>query len=132
LIGYWILTSSSSGPFHSIYLAQKEPTMTKKLSTLVAGAALLALAGTAHAGQPLQLSDNQMDGVTAGANALANAAAAAFGELFSDTNTQTSTNTVTVTPRIAVAQSLAQALAGGGFLFQSAASVHADSFATLP
>jgi hypothetical protein len=106
--------------------------MMKKLSTLVAAVALLALTGTSYAGQPLPLSDKQMDGVTAGATALANSAAAAFGELFSDTLTQTSTNTVTVTPRIAVAQSLAQALAGGGFLFQSAAAVHADSFATLP
>ena len=63
--------------------------MMKKLSTLVASAALLAVAGTAHAGQPLPLSDRQMDGVTAGATALANTAAAAFGELFawvSDSN----------------------------------------------
>jgi len=106
--------------------------MTKKQLSFVAGAALLALAGTAYAEQPMQLTDKQMDGVTAGATALANAAAAAFGELFADTATQTSTNTVTVTPRIAVAQSLAQALAGGGFLFQSAAAVHADSLAALP
>jgi len=106
--------------------------MTNKLSSLVAGAALLALAGTAYAGQPLPLSDKQMDGVTAGASALANAAATALGEIEAVTVTQTSTNTVTVSPRIAVGQSFAQALAGGGFLFQSAAAVHADSFATLP
>jgi len=106
--------------------------MTNKLSSLVAGAALLALAGTAYAGQPLPLSDKQMDGVTAGASALANAAATALGEIEAVTVTQTSTNTVTVTPRIAVGQSFAQALAAGGILFQAAAAVHADSFATLP
>jgi len=106
--------------------------MTNKLFSFVAGAALLALAGTAYAGGPVPLSDKQMDGVTAGATAIANTAAIAFGEAFADTVTQTSTNSVTVTPRIAVAQSFAQALAGGGFLFQSAAAVHADSFATLP
>jgi len=105
--------------------------MTKKLFSLVAGGALLALAGTAHAGQPVPLSDKQMDGVTAGApsTALANAAALALGEVTSVTNTQTSTNVVTVGARIAVAQSLAQALAAGGFLFQAAAAVHADSAA---
>ena len=106
--------------------------MTNKLLSLAAGAALLALAGTAYAGQPVPLSDKQMDGVTAGATALANAAAAAFGEAFADTATQTSTNTVTVSPRIAAGQSFAQAMAGGGFLFQSAAAVHADSAAALP
>jgi hypothetical protein len=106
--------------------------MTKKLLSLAAGATLLALAGTAYAGQPVPLSDKQMDGVTAGAIALADAAAIAFGEAFSDTITQTSTNTVTVTPRIAVGQAFAQAMAGGGFLFQSAAAVLADSAAALP
>jgi hypothetical protein len=106
--------------------------MTNKLSSLVAGAALLALAGTAYAGQPLPLSDKQMDGVTAGAASIADAAALALGEIESVTVTHTSTNSVTVTPRIAVAQSFAQALAAGGILFQAAAAVHADSFATLP
>jgi hypothetical protein len=106
--------------------------MTSKLLSTVAGAALLALAGTAHAGGPLQLSDRQMDGVTAGGTALANAAAVAIGELFADTVTQTSTNVSTVTPRIAIGQSAAQALAGGGILFQVAVAVHADSAASLP
>jgi hypothetical protein len=106
--------------------------MTKKLFSLVAGGALLALAGTAYAGQPLPLSDKQMDGVTAGATGIANATAIALGEVLADTMTQTSTNSVTVTPRVAVGQSFAQALAAGGFLFQAAAAVHADSFATLP
>jgi hypothetical protein len=106
--------------------------MTNKLLSLVAGGALLALAGTAYAGQALPLSDKQMDGVTAGATATANAASLALGEVFADTATQTSTNTVTTGARIAVGQSFAQALAGGGFLFQAAAAVHADSFATLP
>jgi len=108
--------------------------MTNKLLSLVAGAALLALAGTAQAGQAVSLSDKQMDRVTAGATALANAAAVTLGEIDAVTVTQTSTNTVTTggLARIAVGQSFAQALAAGGILFDAAASVHADSFATLP
>jgi hypothetical protein len=107
-------------------------TMTKKLLSMAAGAAVLAFAGSAYAGQPLPLSDKQMDGVTAGAIGLANAEALALGEVLADTVTHTSTNTVTVTPRIAIGQSFAQALAAGGFLFQAAAAVHADSAASLP
>lgn len=106
--------------------------MTNKLFSLVAGTALLALAGTAHAGQPLQLSEHQMDRVTAGGAALANAAALALGEIAADTATQTSTNVVTVTPRIAVGLAFSQALAAGGILTQAAAVAHADTFATLP
>lgn len=106
--------------------------MTNKLLSLVAGAALLALAGTANAGQPQQLSDRQMDGVTAGGVGIANAAALALGEVDAVTVTQTSTNVSTVTPKIAIGQSFAQALATGGFLFQAAAVVHADSAASLP
>ena len=107
--------------------------MTKKLLSLGAGAALLALVGTAQAGQPVPLSDKQMDRVTAGATALANAAALALGEAFANVETETSTNTVTFgAAPIAVAQSIAEALAGGGFLFSSAAAVHADSTATFP
>ena len=106
--------------------------MTNKLLSLVAGAALLALAGTANAGQPQQLSDRQMDGVTAGGVGIANAAALALGEVDAVTVTQTSTNVSTVSPKIAIGQSFAQALATGGFLFQAAAVVHADSAASLP
>lgn len=107
--------------------------MTNKFYSLVAGAALIALAGTAQAGQPLQLSDHQMDKVTAGGVALANGAALALGEIATDTVTQTSTNVVTVSPgRIAVGLAFSQALAAGGILTQAAAVVHADTFATLP
>jgi hypothetical protein len=40
--------------------------MTNKLCSLVAGAALLALAGAAYAAEPLKLSSGQMDKVIAG------------------------------------------------------------------
>jgi len=104
--------------------------MTNKLFSLVAGAALLALAGTAHAGQPLTA--QQMDNVTAGGIAIANGASLALGELFADTVTQTSTNVSTVTPKIAIGQAFSQALAGGGILFNAAAISHADTAASLP
>ena len=105
--------------------------MTKKFSMLAAGAALLALAGTANA-QSLQLTNAQMDSVTAGGTAIANAVGLAFGELASDTVSLTSTNVSTVSPQIAIGQSFAQAAAAGGVLFQAAVVAHADSSASLP
>lgn len=105
--------------------------MTNKLFSLVAGAALLALAGAAQAGQPLQLSDRQMDGVTAGGTALADAVSVTFGEVLSDTASQTSTNVDTV-HKFAIGESISQGLAAGGFLFQAASISHADSAASLP
>jgi hypothetical protein len=116
--------------------------MKMKLLSAAAGAAVLMLAQAANAAQPAQLSDDQMDGVSAGAIvttpggvALANAAALALGEISGDTQTQTSTNVSTVglpTSWIAIGQSASQALAIGGILFQAAAAVHSDSAASLP
>lgn len=69
--------------------------MKLKFGSLLAGVALIALASTANAGQPL--TDKQMDGVTAGLGnnlvALANAAAIALGNF--DSATTTLTNTLT-------------------------------------
>jgi hypothetical protein len=66
-----------------------------KFNPLLAGVALLALASTANAAQPL--SERQMDGVTAGLGnnlvALANAAAVALGNFDSATATLTATVT---------------------------------------
>jgi hypothetical protein len=107
--------------------------MTNKLLSLVAGAALLALAGTANAGQPL--STSQMDSVTAGGLGIANAASLTFGEVLSDTTSATSTNVSTVGPfstRVAIGQAFSQGLAAGGFLFDAASISHADSEAALP
>jgi len=106
--------------------------MMNKLLSVAAGVALIALAGSAYAAELKPLSDNQMDVVTAGGVGIANAAAVALGEVTAETITQTSTNVSTVTPRIAIGQAFAQALATGGFLFQAAAAVHADTAASLP
>jgi hypothetical protein len=111
--------------------------MIKKLLPLAAGAALFTLASAASAAQPAQLSDQQMDGVTAGGTAIGNAAALALGEAMSDTITQTSTNVNTggsifSLTWIAVGQAASQSLASGGFLFQAAAVSHADTAASLP
>jgi hypothetical protein len=66
-----------------------------KFNPLLAGVALLALAGAANAGQPL--SDRQMDGVTAGLGnnlvAIANAASLSIGNFDSATATLTATVT---------------------------------------
>src|ERR1700731_2417098 len=69
--------------------------MKMKFCSLLASAALLALASTANAAEPVALSDNQMDSVTAGAAATANAAALALGDFLTFTTTQTSTDAVT-------------------------------------
>src|SRR5690349_4560000 len=73
----------------------RTPTMKIKFNPLLAGVALLALAGAANAGQPL--SDRQMDGVTAGLGnnllAIANAAAVSIGNFDSATATLTATVT---------------------------------------
>jgi len=106
--------------------------MMHKILSLVAGAMLLAFAGSAQAGQLVPLSDSQMDVVTAGGTAIANAGAVSFGEALADTITLTSTNVSIVSPKIAIGEAFSQSLAGGGFLFQAAAISHADTAASLP
>lgn len=114
--------------------------MMMKLLSAAAGAALL-LASAANAAQPAQLSDMQMDGVTAGLTlpggvALGNAAALAIGEVTADTQTQTSTNVSTagINPLawIAIGQAASTSVAAGGFLFNAAAASHSDTAASLP
>ena len=102
-----------------------------KMLSLIAGGTLLALASTAYAGQPLQLSEKQMDRVTAGGVALANAAALALGDALADTATQLSTNVMTVSPSIAISQGVSQALAAS-LLFKAAAATHIETAASLP
>jgi len=107
--------------------------MTNKLFSLVAGAALVALAGTAYAGSPMKLTGGQMDKVTAGGTAIANGASLTFGELSSDTFSQTSTNVDVVSPaKIAIAQAFSEGLAVGGILFQVGSISHTDTAASLP
>lgn len=109
--------------------------MKTTLCSLLAGVSLIALASAAQAGQPMVLSNGQMDGVTAGAAAAANAAALALGDFDAVTLTQTATNSVTsikgIQVGVAIGQSLATAAAASA-LFQAAVAVHADSAATLP
>jgi hypothetical protein len=113
--------------------------MLMKFLPVAAAAAALTLATAASAATPAQLSDSEMDGITAGAFGIANAASLTFGEVISDTLTHTSTNVNVSGPRwagpntgwVAEGQSLSQALAVGGFLFNAAAASHADSAASL-
>jgi hypothetical protein len=114
--------------------------MLKKIYPAAVGAALIMLATAASAGQPAQLSDSQMDGVTAGdiiprGVALANAGALALGEVTADTSTQTSTNVnssgVNPLSWISIGQAQSQAVAAGGFLFNAGAVSHSDASASL-
>jgi hypothetical protein len=106
--------------------------MKMKFSSALTGAMLVALASTADAGQPLALSDHQMDGVTAGAAALATVAAQAIGELDAITVGQTQTYTNVAGPfNVALAQAMAEAAAASAKTISSSrASV--SSAATLP
>jgi hypothetical protein len=117
--------------------------MISKLISLAAGAAVLALNGTAYAKEPLApshkqpvaLSDSQMDRVTAGGTALANAAGIAFGEVTAVTLSQTSTDVVqgvsgSANPsRVVLAQAWNLSTAAGGFLFNTQAISHSDTYA---
>jgi hypothetical protein len=109
--------------------------MKLKLSSLLAGASLIALASAANAGQAVALSDGQMDRVTAGAAATANAAGLALGDFLTFTTTQTSTDAVTSIKGIQVGSAFGgsfSAAAAASALFQAAVATHADSSATLP
>jgi hypothetical protein len=103
-----------------------------KFFSALTGAMLVALASTADAGQPLALSDHQMDGVTAGAAALANVAGQAIGELDAITVAQTMTKTNVTGPfNVALAQAMVEAAAASAQAISSSrASV--SSVATLP
>lgn len=117
--------------------------MMNKLISLAAGAAVAALTGTAYAKEPLPLnnkqpvalSDHQMDRVTAGGTALANAAGVAFGEVTAVTLSQTSTDVVqnvsgSLNPsRVVLAQAWNLSVAAGGFLFNTQAISHSDTYA---
>ena len=106
--------------------------MKMKFAPALTGAMLVALASTANAGQPLTLSDHQMDGVTAGAAALANVAGQAIGELDAITVAQTMTKTNVTGPfNFALAQAMVEAAAASAQAISSSrASV--SSVATLP
>ena len=106
--------------------------MKMKFCFALAGAMLFVLASTANAGQPLVLSDHQMDGVTAGAAALSMATAQAIGELDAITVVQTTTRTNTAAPvHSAFAQTMAQA-AAASVLTISLSKASVTSTATLP
>ena len=107
--------------------------MKTKFLSLLAGASLFALASAANAGQPMMLSDGQMNRVTAGAASMADAAALALGDFDAITLTQTATNAVTGLglSNIAVGQSLAMATAASA-LFEAAVAAHADCVCALP
>jgi hypothetical protein len=106
--------------------------MKMKFFSALTGAMLVALASTADAGQPLALSDHQLDGVTAGAAALATAAGQAIGELDAITIGQAKTYTNVANPfNVSLAQAMVEAAAASvRTISSSRASV--SSAATLP
>jgi hypothetical protein len=106
--------------------------MKMKFSSALTGAMLFALASTADAGQPLALSDHQMDGVTAGAAALATVAGQAIGELDAITVGQTITKTNVTGPfNLALAKAMVTAAAASAQAISSSRAA-VSSAATLP
>lgn len=57
----------------------------KRAISILAGVALLALGGLAQAGEPVPLTEGQMDQVTGGGTALALSGAATLGDVISST-----------------------------------------------
>ena len=103
--------------------------MTKQVFSMIVGGALLVLAGNAYAGQPMSLSDGQMDGVTAGFTAISVTLNTAIGELGADTTSMTLTN---VLPTAAEATATGISVAAGGVFFQVYASSLSQSAVTIP
>ena len=65
--------------------------MKTAICSALAGVALLALGGQASAGEPIQLSESQLDDVTAAGIALAAAGSITVGNLLSETAAETDT-----------------------------------------
>ena len=106
--------------------------MKMNFCSLLAGALLLALSGTTHAGQPLALSDNQMDAISAGANATADATAMAMGDAM--TITTVMVHSITITDTLTFGGAFSQASAASTFsLLRHAAATgfHSLSAGTL-
>lgn len=100
----------------------------KILSTILAGGLAVA-AGTALAAQPSQLTDAQMDGVSAGATAIAQGGTLTLGDLLSET--------ISVSVAVAIGNSYAAASneTGGiaaSVFFPAASLSESASVATLP
>jgi hypothetical protein len=103
--------------------------MKMNFCSLFAGALLLALSGTGHAGQPLALSDNQMDAISAGATATAEASAMAIGDFTTVTITTSASTAMPNT--IAFGGAFSQVMATSA-MSQASGTVHTDTSAMLP
>lgn len=99
----------------------------KIISTLLAGA-IAAAAGTAIA-EPLRLSDDQLDTVSAGSVAIGLGTATAFGDVIS--STQSTSGALAVDGTLAAAANVSTAL-GASLLFGAVASTTSTSAAALP
>ena len=103
--------------------------MKTAICSAFAGAALLASASVASAGEPVRLSDAQMDGVTASGVAAAAAAAVTFGDLLSETRAQTRTFVNDGVLAVAAAQSAGLAVS---VIFGAASASASQAAAALP
>jgi hypothetical protein len=109
----------------------KRSNQMKKFVMSVAAGGLLAFASVAQAGEPVQLSDVQLDQVSAGATSAAQAIGVAFGNFGTATQSQTAATADAFLQQATSAAanlSVASSVLGLG----AAAQSQAQSAATLP
>jgi hypothetical protein len=107
----------------------------KKVVMAVTAAGLFGLASVAQAGEPMQLSDTQMDMISAGATAGGAAAGLAIGNLGTTTVSQTvavADSINQVAAATATNTSLALSVSGGGIPGGAAAVSGSATAASLP
>jgi len=103
----------------------------KKIAMSVAAGGLLAFASVAQAGEPVQLSDVQLDQVSAGATALSTATGVAGGNFSSFTDVLTDASADSVS-QIATASADSLSVAQSALGFMALATSSSSSSSTLP
>lgn len=107
----------------------------KKVVMAVTAAGLFGLASVAQAGEPMQLSDTQMDMISAGATAIGISAGLAIGNLATATGSYTAAAADSILQTAAATAentSLALSVSGGGIAGGAAAVSGSATAASLP
>jgi hypothetical protein len=99
------------------------------ICSAIAAAAFIVLAGNASADEPAQLSDTQMDGVSAAGIAMAQAGASSAGDLLSET--VAATQTLVDNSILATAQAESIGLAAS-LVFPGESTSQSQAAAALP
>lgn len=107
----------------------------KKVVMAVTAAGLFGLASVAQAGEPMQLSDTQMDTISAGATAIGESEGLAIGNLATATGSATLALADSIAQTAAASAenlSVALSVSGGGIAGGAAAASGSATAASLP